>query len=65
MYQITHDLSCWHNRIEYQTDFSKSYKRKEDLLDQYTEIPEQKLEKFERHGYSVIEWGGVEVTSDV
>lgn len=33
-------------------------------LDQYTEIPEQKLESFERHGYSVIEWGGVEVTGD-
>lgn len=31
-------------------------------LDEYIEIPEQKLDSFERHGYSVIEWGGVEIT---
>ncbi len=30
-------------------------------LDEYCEIPEQNLESFERHGYSVIEWGGTEI----
>lgn len=33
-------------------------------LDDYTEVKEQKLEPFERYGYSVIEWGGAEVTED-
>ena len=27
-------------------------------LDKYIEIPEQKLESFERQGFTVIEWGG-------
>ena len=27
-------------------------------LDEYVEIPEQQLEKFERTGFTVIEWGG-------
>ena len=27
-------------------------------LDEYIEIPEQKLESFERQGFTVIEWGG-------
>ena len=27
-------------------------------LDEYVEIPEQQLEKFERAGFTVIEWGG-------
>ena len=30
-------------------------------LDEYTEVKEQKLEPFERHGFSVIEWGGAEL----
>lgn len=30
-------------------------------LDEYTEVPEQHLEPFSRHGFSVIEWGGTEV----
>lgn len=30
-------------------------------LDEYTEVPEQTLVPFERHGFSVIEWGGAEV----
>jgi len=30
-------------------------------LDEYTEVPEQELVPFERHGFSVIEWGGSEV----
>ena len=30
-------------------------------LDKYEEVPEQKLEPFTRHGYSVIEWGGTEI----
>ncbi len=33
-------------------------------LDKYTDVPEQQLEPFERHGYSVIEWGGTEIGSD-
>lgn len=33
-------------------------------LDKYEEIPEQKLEPFTRHGYSVIEWGGTEITDN-
>ena len=27
-------------------------------LDEYIEIPEQKLESFERQGFAVVEWGG-------
>ncbi len=30
-------------------------------LDEYVEIPEQKLETFERKGFAVVEWGGSEV----
>lgn len=30
-------------------------------LDEYQDITEQKLEPFERHGFSVIEWGGAEI----
>lgn len=33
-------------------------------LDEYIEIPKQKLEKFERHGYTVIEWGGTELETE-
>jgi len=27
-------------------------------LERFTEIPEQQLEKFERKGFAVVEWGG-------
>lgn len=30
-------------------------------LDEYINVKEQKLEPFERHGFSVIEWGGAEL----
>lgn len=30
-------------------------------LNEYTEIPEQKLERFERKGFTLIEWGGTEI----
>ena len=30
-------------------------------LDKPVDIPEQKLEQFERHGFAVVEWGGCEV----
>ncbi len=30
-------------------------------LDEYVEIPEQKLETFERKGFAVVEWGGAEM----
>lgn len=30
-------------------------------LDSYLEIPEQKLEKFNRKGFTVVEWGGSEI----
>lgn len=30
-------------------------------LDEYQEIEEQVLEPFERHGYTLIEWGGLEI----
>ena len=30
-------------------------------LEKYEEVPEQKLEPFTRHGFSVIEWGGTEI----
>ena len=32
--------------------------------DENTEVPEQKLEKFKRRGFTVIEWGGTEVKSE-
>ncbi|MGN0606555.1 MAG: hypothetical protein ACI4JM_08540 [Oscillospiraceae bacterium] len=34
-------------------------------LDEYIEIPEQRLDTFERNGFSVVEWGGSEYTSDI
>ncbi|MGN0606556.1 MAG: hypothetical protein ACI4JM_08545 [Oscillospiraceae bacterium] len=34
-------------------------------LDEYIEIPEQKLDTFERKGFAVVEWGGSEYTSDI
>ena len=30
-------------------------------LDQEIEIKEQKLERVERKGYTVVEWGGIEI----
>ena len=30
-------------------------------LDGYTEVKEQKLEKMERKGFTVVEWGGMEI----
>ncbi len=33
-------------------------------LDEYINVREQQLKPFERHGFSVIEWGGAEITSD-
>jgi hypothetical protein len=30
-------------------------------LDKKIDIPEQKIEKFNRKGFSVIEWGGTEI----
>lgn len=30
-------------------------------LDKYIEVPEQKLTKFDRKGFTVVEWGGTEV----
>ncbi len=34
-------------------------------LDTKVEVEEQELLPFERHGFSVIEWGGCEVSSDI
>ena len=31
-------------------------------LDNYIKIPEQKLSPWKRQGFSVVEWGGTEVT---
>ena len=30
-------------------------------LEEPVEVPEQKLESFERNGFTVVEWGGTEV----
>lgn len=33
-------------------------------LDEFAEVPEQKLSTFERNGFTVVEWGGTKVSSD-
>lgn len=68
-----------YNLISFQTDQYEEYAELEitpepdsiqrvfmtyQALDEYKEIPEQKLKAFERHGYTVIEWGGTEVTGN-
>lgn len=69
-----------YNLITFQTDKYEEYAELEitpepdsiqrvfmayEPLDEYTEIPEQELQPFERSGYSVIEWGGVEISDDI
>ena len=34
-------------------------------LDEYKEVKEQKLEKAERKGFTVVEWGGTEIKQEV
>ena len=33
-------------------------------LEEPVEVPEQKLEAFERNGFTVVEWGGSEIEKD-
>lgn len=66
-----------YNLISFQTDLYEDYAKLDITpepdciqrvfmafkpLDKYEEVPEQELEPFTRHGYSVIEWGGTEVS---
>ena len=34
-------------------------------LDEYIEVPEQKLETPTREGFVAVEWGGTEINSDI